>query len=51
MSHVQELQDWYLQDDDQLEKLKTANRAALMAADKTFVADTDDITPGTEWER
>lgn len=52
LNATKELEDWYVQYREQLEMLKTSNRAALMAADKTtFVAETDDITPGTEWER
>jgi len=51
LNATKELEEWYVQYREQLEMLKTSNRAALMAADKTFVAETEDIIPGTEWER
>jgi len=42
-----ELEDWYKHHDDSIGKTKTTNRNA----EKQFVADDDDIEPGTEWER
>ena len=42
-----ELKDWYKKYEEQLEKTKSDNRAE----EKTFIAKTDAIDPGTEWER
>jgi len=42
-----ELKDWYKKYEEQLEKTKSDNRAE----EKTFIAKTDAIEPGTEWER
>lgn len=42
-----ELSDWYKHYKDQVEKTKSANRSAEME----FVAEVNDIKPGTEWER
>lgn len=42
-----ELQDWYKQYEDQLSKTKEDNRLSQ----KDFVAEVNDIAPGTEWER
>jgi len=42
-----ELADWYKHHKDQVDKTKSANRSAEME----FVAEVNDIRPGTEWER
>jgi len=42
-----ELEDWYKNHEETIAKTKAANRTA----EKQFVADDDDIEPGTEWER
>lgn len=42
-----ELADWYKQHEDTIRKTKASNRNA----EKQFVAETDAIEPGTEWER
>ncbi|XP_050096998.1 clathrin light chain isoform X5 [Anopheles aquasalis] len=42
-----ELEDWYKHHDEAISKTKAANRNA----EKQFVAETDEIEPGTEWER
>ena len=42
-----ELEEWYRHHDDLIAKTRAANRNA----EKQFVADDDEIEPGTEWER
>jgi len=42
-----ELADWYKHYKEQLEKTKSSNRSA----EEEFVAEVNDIKPGTEWER
>nr|CAD7443098.1 unnamed protein product [Timema bartmani] len=42
-----ELEEWYRHHEDLITKTKTANRNA----EKQFVAESDEIEPGTEWER
>jgi len=42
-----ELADWYKHHNEQVEKTKSVNRSAEME----FVAEVNDIRPGTEWER
>ncbi|XP_042196061.1 clathrin light chain A isoform X2 [Callorhinchus milii] len=42
-----ELEEWYVRQNEQLEKTKKNNRAA----EEAFVEDRDEDTPGTEWER
>lgn len=42
-----ELDEWYRHHEEQIAKTKTANRNA----EKQFVAESDEIEPGTEWER
>ncbi|NXL39362.1 CLCA protein, partial [Glaucidium brasilianum] len=44
---IKELEDWYARQDEKLQKTKASNRAA----EEAFVNDTEDIFPGTEWER
>ncbi|CAH0560870.1 unnamed protein product [Brassicogethes aeneus] len=46
-----ELEDWYKNHADTIEKTKAANRDAAKSAEKQFVAEEDAIQPGTEWER
>ena len=46
-----ELENWYAQNAIQLEKLRAANREAMINTDKTFVAELEPVEPGTEWER
>ncbi|XP_069754826.1 clathrin light chain A isoform X2 [Narcine bancroftii] len=42
-----ELEEWYVRQNEQLEKIKKNNRAA----EEAFVQDCEEDTPGTEWER
>jgi len=42
-----ELDDWYKHYEEQLNKTKVINRES----EKEFIAEVNDITPGTEWER
>ncbi|KAJ8976231.1 hypothetical protein NQ317_009728 [Molorchus minor] len=42
-----ELEDWYKNHEETIAKTKAANRTA----EKQFVAEDDEIEPGTEWER
>lgn len=42
-----DLEDWYKKYTEQLEKTKSDNRKS----EKTFVAEMDEIKPGTEWDR
>ncbi|KAK5644301.1 hypothetical protein RI129_008146 [Pyrocoelia pectoralis] len=44
---AKELQDWYKHHEEQIAKTKSANRNA----EKQFVAEDNEIEPGTEWER
>ena len=44
---TKELQDWYKHHEEQIAKTKAANRNA----EKQFVAEDNEIEPGTEWER
>ncbi|XP_066152565.1 clathrin light chain isoform X1 [Euwallacea fornicatus] len=46
-----ELEDWYRNHEDTIAKTKAANRDAAKNAEKQFVAEDDEIQPGTEWER
>jgi len=46
-----ELEEWYRHHDDLIAKTRAANRESAMNAEKQFVADDDEIEPGTEWER
>ncbi|XP_063698701.1 clathrin light chain isoform X3 [Culicoides brevitarsis] len=46
-----ELEDWYKHHEDTISKTKSTNRESAKNAEKQFVADDDDIEPGTEWER
>ncbi|XP_004711081.1 clathrin light chain A isoform X2 [Echinops telfairi] len=62
---VQELEEWYARQDEQLQKTKANNRVAdeafykqpfadvigYVAAEEAFVNDVDESSPGTEWER
>ncbi|XP_048477348.1 clathrin light chain A [Rhincodon typus] len=42
-----ELEEWYVRQNEQLEKIKKNNRAA----EEAFIQDCNEDTPGTEWER
>lgn len=42
-----ELDDWYKHYEEQLNKTKVINRES----EKEFIAEVNDITPGTEWDR
>uniref|UniRef100_UPI00398EA671 clathrin light chain A isoform X2 n=1 Tax=Pristiophorus japonicus TaxID=55135 RepID=UPI00398EA671 len=42
-----ELEEWYVRQNEQLEKIKKNNRAA----EEAFVQDCNEDAPGTEWER
>ncbi|KAM5193213.1 clathrin light chain A [Mantella aurantiaca] len=44
---TKELEEWYLRQDELLQKTKANNRAA----EEAFVSDVEESTPGTEWER
>ncbi|XP_065776826.1 clathrin light chain A-like [Muntiacus reevesi] len=44
---IKELDEWYARQDEQLQKTKASNRAA----EEAFVNDTEESSPGTEWER
>ncbi|ERL85518.1 hypothetical protein D910_02937 [Dendroctonus ponderosae] len=46
-----ELDDWYRSHEETIAKTKAANRDAAKNAEKQFVAEDDEIQPGTEWER
>ncbi|KXJ70075.1 hypothetical protein RP20_CCG024939 [Aedes albopictus] len=46
-----ELEDWYKHHEESISKTKAANRESAKNAEKQFVAETDEIEPGTEWER
>ncbi|XP_044731131.1 clathrin light chain isoform X3 [Chrysoperla carnea] len=46
-----ELEDWYRHHEEQIAKTKAANRESAKNAEKQFVAEVDEIEPGTEWER
>ncbi|XP_040169085.1 clathrin light chain isoform X7 [Anopheles arabiensis] len=46
-----ELEDWYKHHEETISKTKSANRESAKNAEKQFVAETDEIEPGTEWER
>ncbi|XP_035898728.1 clathrin light chain isoform X9 [Anopheles stephensi] len=46
-----ELEDWYKHHEETISKTKAANRESAKNAEKQFVAETDEIEPGTEWER
>ncbi|XP_060530393.1 clathrin light chain isoform X3 [Cylas formicarius] len=46
-----ELEDWYKNHEETIAKTKAANRDAAKSAEKQFVAEDNDIQPGTEWER
>ncbi|XP_043559684.1 clathrin light chain B isoform X1 [Chiloscyllium punctatum] len=60
-----ELEEWYIRQNEQLEKIKKNNRIAdeafykqsfadvigYVAAEEAFVQDCNEDTPGTEWER
>ncbi|XP_048851948.1 clathrin light chain A isoform X3 [Brienomyrus brachyistius] len=43
----QELEEWHLRQDEQLEKTRASNRAA----EEAMVCDMDESSPGSEWER
>ncbi|XP_053549334.1 clathrin light chain A-like [Bombina bombina] len=44
---TKELEEWYVRQDEMLQKTKANNRAA----EEAFVSDVEETTPGTEWER
>lgn len=44
---AKELEEWYIRQDELLQKTKANNRAA----EEAFVSDVEESTPGTEWER
>ncbi|XP_031339633.1 clathrin light chain isoform X1 [Photinus pyralis] len=48
---AKELQDWYKHHEEQIAKTKAANRESAKNAEKQFVAEDNEIEPGTEWER
>ncbi|XP_037918059.1 clathrin light chain isoform X4 [Hermetia illucens] len=46
-----ELEEWYKHHEETIAKTKAANRESAKNAEKQFVAENDEIEPGTEWER
>ncbi|XP_025410467.1 clathrin light chain isoform X6 [Sipha flava] len=46
-----ELEEWYKIHKEQIAKTKDVNREAAINAEKQFVAESDEIEPGTEWDR
>ncbi|XP_027947752.1 clathrin light chain A-like isoform X1 [Eumetopias jubatus] len=44
---IKELEEWYVRQDEQLQKTKANNRTA----EEAFVNDIDESSAGTEWER
>jgi len=46
-----ELEDWYKRHEETIAKTKNLNRESAKNAEKENIAETDDIEPGTEWER
>jgi len=46
-----ELEEWYKQLDDSLEKTRAANREARLSVDRSYVSEVVTLEPGTEWER
>ncbi|XP_050522857.1 clathrin light chain isoform X4 [Daktulosphaira vitifoliae] len=46
-----ELEEWYKSHKEQIAKTKDVNRESAINAEKQFVAESDDIEPGTEWDR
>ncbi|XP_065347416.1 clathrin light chain isoform X5 [Cloeon dipterum] len=47
----EELDEWYKNHNEAKTKTKASNRESAVNAEKQFVASTDEIEPGTEWER
>ncbi|XP_033321056.1 clathrin light chain isoform X1 [Megalopta genalis] len=46
-----ELEEWYKHHAETISKTKTTNRESAKNAEKQFVAEADEVEPGTEWER
>ncbi|XP_020300815.1 clathrin light chain isoform X1 [Pseudomyrmex gracilis] len=46
-----ELEEWYKHHAEAINKTKTTNRESAKNAEKQFVAEADEVEPGTEWER
>ncbi|XP_033217460.1 clathrin light chain isoform X1 [Belonocnema kinseyi] len=46
-----ELEEWYKQHAEAISKTKANNRETAKNAEKQFVAEADEVEPGTEWER
>ncbi|XP_011146797.1 clathrin light chain isoform X1 [Harpegnathos saltator] len=46
-----ELEEWYKHHAETIGKTKTTNRESAKNAEKQFVAEADEVEPGTEWER
>lgn len=46
-----ELEEWYKHHAEAISKTKTTNRESAKNAEKQFVAEADEVEPGTEWER
>ncbi|XP_063979591.1 clathrin light chain isoform X1 [Diachasmimorpha longicaudata] len=46
-----ELEEWYKHHAETTSKTKATNRESAKNAEKQFVAEADDVEPGTEWER
>nr|XP_033783620.1 clathrin light chain B [Geotrypetes seraphini] len=42
-----DLEEWYIRQNDQVEKTKASNRAS----DENFISESKDDAPGSEWER
>ncbi|XP_043473743.1 clathrin light chain isoform X1 [Leptopilina heterotoma] len=46
-----ELEEWYKHHVETISKTKATNRESAKNAEKQFVAEADEVEPGTEWER
>ncbi|XP_046488538.1 clathrin light chain isoform X1 [Neodiprion pinetum] len=46
-----ELEEWYKHHSEAISKTKATNRESAKNAEKQFVAEADEVEPGTEWER
>jgi len=46
-----ELDEWYRQLAETLEKTRLSNRQARLSVDRSYISVIEDLEPGTEWER
>ena len=49
--YIQELDEWYKQFAETLEKTRSSNRQARLSVDRSYISVIEDLEPGTEWER